>query len=219
MRSPSHVTLQSAAYRVSPHDRLAHRRARTAPRSTTWCGAVSRAAALPCRGAARRRRRASLRLRARAGTALRRRAHSRRRRQDQRQRVPGRARRSARSRRWPRSRRTATATSTPRPTALVAAAAKLEGLEPAHFAVYPGSSLALHHAVIALHVAEARARSSPSPATRPRRSAAEFIGAKVVRVPLRPDGAHDLPAMLAGGEEAARPASSTSAIRTTRRER
>ena len=33
--------------------------------------------------------------------------------------------------------------------------------------------------------------------------AAEFIGAKVVRVPLRADGSHDLPAMLAAAKTAA----------------
>src|SRR5262249_52821815 len=37
----------------------------------------------------------------------------------------------------------------PETDALVKVAAALEGLKPEHFAVYPGSSLALHHAVIA----------------------------------------------------------------------
>ena len=37
----------------------------------------------------------------------------------------------------------------PETDALVKTAAELEGLRPEHFAVYPGSSLALHHAVIA----------------------------------------------------------------------
>jgi hypothetical protein len=37
----------------------------------------------------------------------------------------------------------------PETDGLVQAAAALEGLKPEHFAVYPGSSLALHHAVIA----------------------------------------------------------------------
>ena len=36
----------------------------------------------------------------------------------------------------------------PETDALVAASAKLEGLSPQNFSVYPGSSLALHHAVI-----------------------------------------------------------------------
>ena len=87
----------------------------------------------------------------------------------------------------------------PETEALVRAAAKLEGLEPEHFAVYPGSSLALHHAVIAftgpklpLVVAE--------PGYEAAAQAASFIGAKVVRVPLKKDASHDLPAMLAAAK-------------------
>src|SRR5258706_2745368 len=83
----------------------------------------------------------------------------------------------------------------PETDALVAAAAKLEGLEPAHFAVYPGSSLALHHAVIAF-TSPKRALIVADPGYEAAAKAAEFIGAKVVRVPLRKDGSHDLPAML-----------------------
>src|SRR6185436_15105142 len=64
-----------------------------------------------------------------------------------------------------------------------------------HFAVYPGSSLALHHAVIAL-TSPKRALIVATPGYEAAASAAEFIGAKVVRVPLRKDGSHDLPAML-----------------------
>jgi histidinol-phosphate aminotransferase len=82
----------------------------------------------------------------------------------------------------------------PETEALVAAAAKLEGLEPAQFAVYPGSSLALHHAVIAF-TSPKRAIVVADPGYEAAAHAAEFIGAKVVRVPLRSDGAHDLPAM------------------------
>ncbi|HXZ83949.1 MAG TPA: aminotransferase class I/II-fold pyridoxal phosphate-dependent enzyme, partial [Myxococcota bacterium] len=83
--------------------------------------------------------------------------------------------------------------------ALLAAAAKLENLAPEHFSVYAGSSLPLHHAVIAF--------SSPKlalvvaePGYEAAAQAAQWIGAKVVRVPLRPDGAHDLPAMLAAAK-------------------
>jgi histidinol-phosphate aminotransferase len=83
----------------------------------------------------------------------------------------------------------------PETEALVAAAAKVEGLEPAHFAVYPGSSPALHHAVIAF-TSPKRALIVADPGYEAAAHAAEFIGAKVVRVPLRKDGAHDLPAML-----------------------
>jgi histidinol-phosphate aminotransferase len=87
----------------------------------------------------------------------------------------------------------------PETEALVATAAKLEGLEPAHFAVYPGSSLALHHAVIAC-TSPKRALIVAEPGYEAAANAAEFIGARVVRVPLRKDGAHDLPAMLRAGK-------------------
>jgi histidinol-phosphate aminotransferase len=88
----------------------------------------------------------------------------------------------------------------PETDALVATAARLEGLQPEHFAVYPGSSLALHHAVIAF-TSPKRALVVADPGYEAAAHAAEFIGAKVVRVPLRPDGSHDLPAMLAAAKK------------------
>ena len=88
----------------------------------------------------------------------------------------------------------------PETDALVATAAKLDGLEPEHFAVYPGSSLALHHAVIAF-TSPKRALVVADPGYEAAAEAAEFIGAKVIRVPLRPDGSHDLPAMLAAAKK------------------
>ena len=84
----------------------------------------------------------------------------------------------------------------PETVALVETAAKLEGLRPENFAVYPGSSLALHHAVIAF-TSPSRALVMAEPGYEAAALAAKFIGAKVVRVPLRADGSHDLPAMLA----------------------
>jgi len=87
----------------------------------------------------------------------------------------------------------------PETSALVEAAAALEGLKPEHFSVYPGSSLALHHAVISFTGPE-RALVVAEPGYEAAAHAAEFIGAKVVRVPLRRDGAHDLPAMLAAAK-------------------
>jgi histidinol-phosphate aminotransferase len=84
----------------------------------------------------------------------------------------------------------------PRTGALVGAAAVQEGLQPEHFAVYPGSSLALHHAVIGF-TSPTRALVVADPGYEAAALAATFIGAPVVRVPLRGDGAHDLPAMLA----------------------
>jgi histidinol-phosphate aminotransferase len=83
----------------------------------------------------------------------------------------------------------------PETEALVATAAKLEGLDPKQIAAYPGSSLALHHAVIAF-TSPKRALVMASPGYEAAGLAAEFLGAKVVRVPLAKDGAHDLPAML-----------------------
>src|SRR5262245_22740068 len=87
----------------------------------------------------------------------------------------------------------------PETAALVETAAKVEGLRPENFAVYPGSSLALHHAVIA-YTSPTRALVTAEPGYEAAALAAEFIGAKVVRVPLRRDGAHDLPAMLAAAK-------------------
>ena len=87
----------------------------------------------------------------------------------------------------------------PETEALVAAAAKVEDLRPEHFSVYPGSSLALHHAVIAF-TGPKRALVTADPGYEAAAHAAEFIGAKVLRVPLRKDGAHDLPAMLAAAK-------------------
>lgn len=87
----------------------------------------------------------------------------------------------------------------PESDALVAAAAAHEHLMTAHYAVYPGSSLALHHGVIAFTSPRA-ALVTADPGYEAAALAAKFIGAEVVRVPLRPDGAHDLPAMLAAAK-------------------
>ncbi len=88
----------------------------------------------------------------------------------------------------------------PETAALVEAAAKVEGLAPENFAVYPGSSLALHHAVIAF-TSPKRALVAADPGYEAAGVAAEFIGAKVARVPLRRDGSHDIGAMLAAAKK------------------
>ena len=85
--------------------------------------------------------------------------------------------------------------------ALVSAAAKLENLAPEHFAVYAGSSLPLHHAVIAF-TSPKLALVVAEPGYEAAAQAAGWIGAPVIRVPLRADGAHDLPAMLAAAQSA-----------------
>lgn len=84
----------------------------------------------------------------------------------------------------------------PETNGLVQAAAAMESLQPEHFAVYPGSSLALHHAVIGF-TSPTRALVVADPGYEAAALAAKFIGAPVARVPLRADASHDLPAMLA----------------------
>jgi histidinol-phosphate aminotransferase len=88
----------------------------------------------------------------------------------------------------------------PETDALVKAAATLEELRPEHFATYPGSSLALHHAVIAF-TSPTRALVVAEPGYEAAAAAATFIGAPVVRVPLRADASHDLPGMLAASKK------------------
>ena len=66
--------------------------------------------------------------------------------------------------------------------------------------MYPGSSLALHHAVIAF-TSPTRALVVAEPGYEAAAVAATFIGAPVVRVPLRADASHDLPAMLAASKQ------------------
>jgi histidinol-phosphate/aromatic aminotransferase/cobyric acid decarboxylase-like protein len=76
---------------------------------------------------------------------------------------------------------------------LAAAAAQL-GIDRDHLAPYPGSSLALHHAVIAF-TGPGKALVTSDPGYEAAASAAEFIGAPVVRVPLAKSGGHDVHAM------------------------
>ena len=83
----------------------------------------------------------------------------------------------------------------PETSDLIETAAKLEGLRAENYVAYAGSSLALHHGVIAFTSPE-RALVTVEPGYEAAARAAEFIGAPVVRVPLRADGAHDLKAML-----------------------
>ncbi len=87
----------------------------------------------------------------------------------------------------------------PETSDLIATAARLENLTAENYVAYAGSSLALHHAVIAFTSPE-RALVTVEPGYEAAARAAEFIGAPVVRVPLRADGAHDLRAMLAAAK-------------------
>jgi histidinol-phosphate/aromatic aminotransferase/cobyric acid decarboxylase-like protein len=79
---------------------------------------------------------------------------------------------------------------------LVSTAAKLEGLAVENFEAYPGSSIALQHAVIAFTSPE-RGLVTVEPGYEAAVEAATFIGAPVTRVPLRADASHDIDAMLA----------------------
>jgi histidinol-phosphate aminotransferase len=75
--------------------------------------------------------------------------------------------------------------------------ADLEGVKPDYVQPYAGSSAPLHQAVMAF-TSKDRPFVIADPGYEAGERAAHFIGAKVVRVPLRkPDYAHDLKAMLA----------------------
>jgi histidinol-phosphate aminotransferase len=79
---------------------------------------------------------------------------------------------------------------------LVATLSRVERVGEERIAVYPGSSLALQHAVIAF-TSPSRALVTVDPGYEAAAGAARFIGAPVVRVPLRADASHDVQAMVA----------------------
>ncbi len=70
-----------------------------------------------------------------------------------------------------------------------------EGLKPAYVKAFAGSSAPLHWAVIAF-TSPSRSFVTADPGYEAGGRAAEFIGAKVVRVPLTNDLAHDVRAMV-----------------------
>ncbi len=74
-------------------------------------------------------------------------------------------------------------------------AADLEGVKPTYVAPYAGSSDPLFRAVCA-YVSPARGLVMGDPGYEAGARAAEFIGAKVSRVPLKPTFEHDVKAML-----------------------
>ena len=78
----------------------------------------------------------------------------------------------------------------------VNAVAEAEGLKPEHVAPYAGSSDPLHRAVCAF-TSPSRPFVMGDPGYEAGARTAEFIGAKVFRVPLRKDYSHDVEAMLA----------------------
>ena len=79
-------------------------------------------------------------------------------------------------------------------------AAELEGLERDNFAGYPGSSLPLHFSVIAF-TGPTAGLVTADPGYEAAARAAEFVGAPVTRVPLKPESAaHDIRAMVAAAK-------------------
>lgn len=87
----------------------------------------------------------------------------------------------------------------PETWAMLETLARLEGLPKERFVAYPGSSLALHHAVIAF-TSPGRGLVTVEPGYEAAARAAGFIGAPVERVPLRADGSHDVKAMVAAAK-------------------
>lgn len=79
---------------------------------------------------------------------------------------------------------------------MMSTAAELEGLTAEHIIPYPGSSLGLHHGVIT-NVSPERGLVTADPGYEAAARAAEFIGAKVVRVPLLESGKQDVKTMVA----------------------
>src|ERR1035441_1641022 len=84
---------------------------------------------------------------------------------------------------------------------LVKTLTEMEGLKPEHVHVYPGSSEPLHHAVAAF-ASPQRSYVTADPGYEAGMFAAEAMKARVVKVPLAKDYAHDPRAMLAAGADA-----------------
>ena len=79
--------------------------------------------------------------------------------------------------------------------------AELEGLKPSYVTPFPGSSAPLHQAVIA-YTGPDRPFVTADPGYEAGERAAQFIGAKVIRVPLTKTYAHDVKAMAAASPTA-----------------
>jgi histidinol-phosphate/aromatic aminotransferase/cobyric acid decarboxylase-like protein len=79
--------------------------------------------------------------------------------------------------------------------------AEQEGVKPSYVLAYPGSSLPLHHAVLAFTGAN-KSFVTGDPGYEAGERAADFIGAKVHRVPLRSDYSHDVRKMAAADPNA-----------------
>lgn len=84
---------------------------------------------------------------------------------------------------------------------LIEAVADAEGLKPENIDVFAGSSDALYRSIVAF-TSPSRSLVSADPGYEPPYRTAEFIGAKVHRVPLRSDYSHDVKAMVAADPNA-----------------
>ena len=84
---------------------------------------------------------------------------------------------------------------------LIATFAAQNNLKPEYVAVYPGSSEPLHYAVLAF-TSPTRSYVTADPSYEAGMMAAKVSNAKVIKVPLRADYAHDLRAMVAADPSA-----------------
>jgi len=84
---------------------------------------------------------------------------------------------------------------------LITTLSELEGVKPSYVSAYAGSSLPLHTSVLAFcSPTKPLITGDPGYEAGPR--AAQFIGAKVIKVPIRKDGSHDVQAMVAADPNA-----------------
>ncbi len=79
--------------------------------------------------------------------------------------------------------------------------AEVEGLKPSYVQAYAGSSAPLHQAVLAF-TSPSKPFVTADPGYEAGEKAAQFVGAKVIRVPLAKDYAHDVKAMAAASPDA-----------------
>jgi histidinol-phosphate aminotransferase len=79
--------------------------------------------------------------------------------------------------------------------------AEQEGIKQEYIRIYAGSSAPLHQSVLAF-TSPAKPLVMGDPGYEAGGRAADFIGAKVIRVPLKKDFSHDVKAMVAAGSEA-----------------
>lgn len=84
---------------------------------------------------------------------------------------------------------------------LTKAVAEMEGLKPDYVTVHPGSTPPLHHTVCAF-TSPQRSYVTADPGFEAGMYSVQATGARVVKVPLTKDHAHDVKAMLAAGQDA-----------------